>query len=52
MDAAENQQMVFFGQVVERPDDRIEPLIAAEKAKDPDQLAMRRHRLEDSKFLQ
>ncbi len=49
--AAENQQMVFLRQVVERPDDGIEPLIATEKAKHPDQLAVRRHRLEDSKFL-
>ena len=52
VNAAENQQMVFLGQVVERPDDGIEPLVAAEEAKDPDQLAVRRHRIEDRKFLQ
>ena len=44
--------MVFFGQVVEGADDGIEPLVAAEKAKNPDQLAVRRHRLQYGKFLQ
>jgi len=33
--AAENQQMVFLGQVVSAADDGIEPLIAAEKSRRP-----------------
>src|SRR6266851_10003551 len=51
MDAAKNQQMIFFRQVVERPDYGIEPLVATKKAKDPDQLAALRHRPEHGEFL-
>jgi hypothetical protein len=50
MDPAENQQMVFLWQVVERSDDGVETFVSAEKPKDPDQLARRRHSVQDRKF--
>ena len=49
VDAAENQQMVILGQVVQGPDRGIEPLVAPEKAKDADQPAVLRHLVEDGK---
>ena len=41
MDAAENQQVMILWQVMQCPDDGIEPLVAPEKTENPDQPASR-----------
>jgi len=51
MDPAENQQVMIFWQVVQCPDDGIEPLVAPEKAENPDQSVSGRDIVEHRKFF-
>ena len=46
---AKNQQMILFRQVVQRANDRIEPLVAPEKAEHADQFAVVWRLIEDRK---
>src|SRR5271155_1305057 len=51
VDAAENQQMIIFRQVMQCLDDGIEPLVAPEKPEHPDQSASGRDVIEYRKLF-
>jgi len=51
VDPTEDQQMMVLGQVMQCPNDGVEPLVAAEKSENPDQSACGRDAIEHRKFF-
>src|ERR1700674_169300 len=51
VNAAEDQQMVIFGQVMQGPYDSVKPLVPPEEAKDADQLAFLGNRVQHGEFI-